>query len=81
MKTMKGQMTITNILYIFMGLFLYIVALYPVLDTAIQDRIIAMQADPQAWTDATVVLLQLIPVAIPLGIIATIFIYSQPRVS
>lgn len=79
MKTMKGQLTFANLIYIFIGLYLYVVGLYPILETAITDRIIAMEANPQAWTDATVVILQLIPIAIPLGIIATIFIYATPR--
>jgi hypothetical protein len=73
-------MTFSNIIYIVFGLYLYVVALYPILEDAIIVRIMAEQANPQVWTDPVCTILGIIPIAIPIGIIATIFIYSQPRV-
>jgi len=76
---MKGQLTILNILYIFIGLYLYMIALYPILVGAINDIVIAENASPHVWSAPMTTILQIIPIAFPIGMLATIFLYATPR--
>lgn len=78
-RNMKGQLTFTNLITVFTTIVLYVVGLYPILNSVLTTAILDLQADPQPWTSTQILLYQLIPIAIPLGLIAVIFMYSTPR--
>lgn len=76
--TMKGQATVTNLLALVVTLMLYCV-LIPVINPMIDDCADFLSANPNDMTDATILLLRLIPFVFILMIVLTAINYGAPR--
>lgn len=76
---MKGQITIVNLLMLFIVLVIYIVGLMPVLNTIIDEAVADMTADPFENSDLIITIMRLIPLLLIVMIIMTGFIYAIPR--
>jgi len=77
-KTMKGQGTVTNLLALIITLIMYCV-LIPVINPMIDDTATYLGAHPNDMTDATIMLLRLIPFVFILMIVLTAVNYGAPR--
>ena len=76
---MKGQLNLRNLLELIIGIILYATAGYPMVCQVIDTEVLNLQASPQAYTGATIFFLQLVPVAIGLGLLALIWFLAVPH--
>lgn len=77
---MKGQITFTNLIGIMITILIYTTVAYPILEPLISDTVTDMQSDPNEYTAINVMLLQLVPFILLLGIIITALNYATPRI-
>lgn len=76
--SMKGQITFTNLLALFITLIVYFV-LAPVVDTIIEATVTDLESDPNEYTSLIVMLMRLSLSIILLAIIITAINYASPQ--
>lgn len=75
---MKGQISVINIIVLFIVLLLYMVFLPTIQDT-IDTTVTDLESNPNDATDLSVILLQLVPAFFLLSIILTAVYYAIPK--
>lgn len=73
---MKGQMSLVNIIGLFLGLVVFLLVAVPILNPMIETTVTNLEATPNEYTPLIVTLLYLILFFFLLGIIITIFRYA-----
>ena len=76
--TMKGQITLVNLLAIFVTLLIYMVLL-PVLNPFIEATVTGLEASPNEMTPAIVMVLRLVPFVLLVCIVLTALNWAIPR--
>jgi hypothetical protein len=76
---MKGQLHLQNLLELLIAVIFMAMAGYPILTQVVNTEVLNLQADPQPYTAATIFLLQLVPIAITLGLLGVIWFISIPH--
>lgn len=75
----KGQVTITNLIGVFITLILYFKLVMPLLSPIIAAGVLDVQASPNDFTDITVALMYAIPFLLLLSIVLTAINYAIPQ--
>lgn len=75
MRYMKGQFSLTNIIGLFLGLIVLLLVAFPILNPLIASTVAALPVN--AYTPITAALLFLVPTAMIVGVIVTIFRYAS----
>lgn len=75
---MKGQITLTNFIAIFVT-FIFYMTLVPVLNPMIDTLVSTLESTPNELTPAVILLVRLFPFVLLLGIVLTVLNYSIPR--
>lgn len=78
MKTMKGQITLSNFIAVFVTFILYMV-MVPVLNPMIDTLVAKLLVTPNDMTPAIVMLVRLFPFVLLLGIVLTVLNYAIPK--
>lgn len=75
----KGQVTVVNLIGVFMALLLYFVAVVPILGPLIDDCVADLEASPNEFTAVTVVLLHSTLFFVLLALVLTALNYAIPQ--
>jgi hypothetical protein len=74
---MKGQISLVNLIMIFVTIIAYFILL-PVLSAISDETVTTLQAAPNTYTSLIVTLIYILPFFILLAIVITIFNYAIP---
>ncbi len=77
-RSKKGQMTITNIMAVIMGLVIFFILL-PVLEDFIAVQVAYETAHPTSTSDLLITLMNLTPLFVLMGILITAITYGSPQ--